>query len=190
MTVTNSVGVTLTGQTGTGAFVGDDSPTLTTPNIGAATGTSLNLGASTTMTGMIDDDTFATASPSTTASSESIKAYIDSIGPLFPWTEIFGGVTPAVSNNGYIANSGGGSVFTLPATSAIGDRLLFVSKLGLFVLTQGAGQQIHLGAASTTLGGGGVLVSSAQYDALELVCITANTEWAAYSGPQGIYNLL
>lgn len=48
-------------------------------NIGVATGTSLNLGSSTTMTGMIDDDTFATASASTAASSESIKAYVDGL---------------------------------------------------------------------------------------------------------------
>lgn len=67
----------LTDETGTGAAVFATSPTLVTPNIGAATGTSLNLGSSTTMTGMIDDDTMATASSSTAASSESIKAYVD-----------------------------------------------------------------------------------------------------------------
>ena len=49
-------------------------------DIGVATGTSLNLGSSTTITGMIDDDTMATASASTAASSESIKAYVDAAG--------------------------------------------------------------------------------------------------------------
>lgn len=51
-------------------------------NIGVATGTSLNLGSSTTMTGMIDDDTMATASSSTAASSESIRNYVGSTVPL------------------------------------------------------------------------------------------------------------
>lgn len=46
-------------------------------DIGVATGTSLNLGSTTNMTGMIDDDTFATASANTAASSESIKNYVD-----------------------------------------------------------------------------------------------------------------
>lgn len=77
MATNNAVNTTLAGQTGTGQFVGDTSPALITPAIGVATGTSLNLGASTTITGMIDDDTFATASASTAASSESIKAYVD-----------------------------------------------------------------------------------------------------------------
>lgn len=40
-TAVNQVGNTLTGSTGTGAFVGANTPTLITPVIGAATGTSL-----------------------------------------------------------------------------------------------------------------------------------------------------
>lgn len=78
MAIVNDVGNALTGSTGTGAFVGSNSPTLTgTPAIAAATGTSINLGGSTTINGFIDDDTFATASNTTGATSESIKAYVD-----------------------------------------------------------------------------------------------------------------
>lgn len=77
MATNDGINNPLAGNEGTGKYVGDQSPTLTTPNIGAATGTSINLGSSTTMTGMIDDDTFASASASTAASSESIKAYVD-----------------------------------------------------------------------------------------------------------------
>lgn len=77
MATNNSTNTSLDGQTGSGQFVGNNTPSLVTPNIGAATGTSLNLGSSTTITGMIDDDTMATASASTAASSESLKAYID-----------------------------------------------------------------------------------------------------------------
>lgn len=79
MAVINATGNALTGSTGTGAFVGANTPTLITPDIGAATGTSLNLGSTTTMTGMIDDDSMATASSSTAASSESVKAYVDAV---------------------------------------------------------------------------------------------------------------
>lgn len=69
----------VTDETGTGALVFADTPTLITPVLGVATGTSINLGSSTTITGFIDDDTFATASDSTGATSESIKAYVDSV---------------------------------------------------------------------------------------------------------------
>lgn len=65
----------LTDETGTGAAVFANTPSLVTPNIGAATGTSINLSASTTINGFIDDDTFATASATTGATSESIRAY-------------------------------------------------------------------------------------------------------------------
>ena len=75
----SNLAAALTDETGTGGAVFANTPTLATPVIGAATGTSLNLGSSTTMTGMIDDDTFATASSSLAASSESIKAYVDAV---------------------------------------------------------------------------------------------------------------
>lgn len=42
MATNNAVNTTLSGQSGTGAFAGTVSPTFTTPNIGAATGTSFN----------------------------------------------------------------------------------------------------------------------------------------------------
>ncbi len=44
MTVINQTGNTLTGATGTGNFVGANTPTLITPALGAATGTSLAIG--------------------------------------------------------------------------------------------------------------------------------------------------
>lgn len=46
MSTNNAVNTTLSGQTGTGTFVGATSPTLVTPNIGVATATSLTFGGS------------------------------------------------------------------------------------------------------------------------------------------------
>lgn len=73
----NQVGNALTGSTGTGAFVGDDTPTLITPEIGAATGTSINLGATTTIDGFLDEDNMASDSATKGATQQSIKAYVD-----------------------------------------------------------------------------------------------------------------
>jgi len=44
MTTNNAVNVTLSGQTGTGNFVGSTSPTLVTPTLGVATATSITAG--------------------------------------------------------------------------------------------------------------------------------------------------
>jgi hypothetical protein len=46
MAVINAVGNALTGSTGSGAFVGANTPTLITPIIGVASGTSLSFGSS------------------------------------------------------------------------------------------------------------------------------------------------
>lgn len=46
MTTNNTVNTSLSGQTGTGTFVGSTSPVLVTPTLGAATATSINFGGS------------------------------------------------------------------------------------------------------------------------------------------------
>lgn len=50
MATNNSVNTSLSAQTGTGKFVGDTSPTLVTPVLGAATVISINFGGSTLST--------------------------------------------------------------------------------------------------------------------------------------------
>jgi hypothetical protein len=47
MTTNNAVNTTLSGQTGTGSFVGSTSPTLVTPTLGVSTAKSINFGGST-----------------------------------------------------------------------------------------------------------------------------------------------
>lgn len=46
MATNNIINVSLSGQSGTGAFAGNVSPLFTTPNIGVASGTSINFGVS------------------------------------------------------------------------------------------------------------------------------------------------
>jgi len=47
MATNNAVNTSLSGQSGTGAFVGTNSPVLTAPTLGAASATSINFGVST-----------------------------------------------------------------------------------------------------------------------------------------------
>lgn len=65
MTTINGVNTSLSGQTGTGTFVGSTSPTLVTPVLGVASATSINFGGSALSTYVADTSwtpifTFAT----------------------------------------------------------------------------------------------------------------------------------
>jgi hypothetical protein len=97
------------------------------------------------------------------------------------WSTIAGTSQSATVNTGWIPQNVGLTTITLPSTAAIGS---FVSIQG-----QGSGgwlidapgtQIIRIGSSPTSAGG---TVSSAnRYDAITLVCIVADTEWAMY-GP-------
>lgn len=171
--------VTLTGsQTITGQ------KTFVAPILGAATGTSLNLGATTTIAGMIDDDSFATASASLAASSESIKAYIDNTTKGLASSQIFtssgtwnrpSGVTKIVIE--VVSGGGGGGSATTDNTigaggggGGYGKKFIDVSAISSVTVTigaagasgtgsdGGAGGTSSFGAhVSVTGGGGGVL---------------------------------
>jgi hypothetical protein len=67
----------------------------------------------------------------------------------------------------------------LPATAAIGTTLRLVGYAANgWTITQGAGQQVHFDAAtSTTAGIGGTISSNDRYDCIELLCVVADTEW-------------
>lgn len=86
-------------------------------------------------------------------------------------------------NNGYIANAVGQLQLLLPAVAPVGS-IIRVGGLtaGGWQITQNAGQAIRFGVMVTTTGVGGSLSSTAIGDAVELVCVTANTGWLALSG--------
>lgn len=99
---------------------------------------------------------------------------------VFNWVEITGTSAGLGVSTGYIANNNLSLVsLTLPATAAIGDGIIIVGKgTGGFKILQNAGQTIHFIATDTTTGVGGSLQSVQQYAAIELRCITANTDFA------------
>ena len=102
------------------------------------------------------------------------------------WTQVSGTSQAMTSNNGYIANNGSLVTLSLPTTSSIGDILYIVGKgAGGWSISQAAGQQIYIGSTASTLGVGGSVASSNQYDSCALVCTIANTTWTALGGVQG-----
>lgn len=89
-----------------------------------------------------------------------------------------------LANNGYICVAPGGVLqVALPAISSVGDTFELVLRGATsWQITQAAGQQIFIANSSTTLGVGGSIASTAQGDAVRLVCSVVNLEWVAISG--------
>ena len=148
-------------------------------NVVLSGGSTLDLNGSTAIDGFIDDDTFATASATTGATSESIKAYVDAQTALTWSTDATGTITASI-NNGYICGAAGATTATLPATAAIGS-LVALEGLGAggWVLTANTGQTIQIGSDETS--SAGTLTSAAATDNVYVTCIVANTTWRVRS---------
>lgn len=86
-------------------------------------------------------------------------------------------------DTGYTINNGGSLVtLTLPSTSTYGD---FVEINGLssggWSIAQQGGQNIQVDGLSSTVGVGGSVSSTGQYDCARLRCIVPNTTWTVVS---------
>jgi hypothetical protein len=100
----------------------------------------------------------------------------------FAWTEVVGTSQAMAVNNGYIASNAGLVTLTLPGTAALGQIIRVAGKgSGGWQIAQNGGQTIHFGAANTTTGAGGSLASTNRYDSIELLCITADTDFVVLS---------
>jgi len=89
-------------------------------------------------------------------------------------------------NTNYLANNAALVTLTLPTTAAQGT-LMSVAGFGAggWLIAQNSGQSIHLGSSQTTVGAGGSLASSNQFDSITLLCAVANTTWVVQCAPQG-----
>jgi hypothetical protein len=81
----------------------------------------------------------------------------------------------------YCANRGGGVVFTLPVSAAIGTQFEIVGKAGLWAINQNNGQTIYFGDINTTTGVAGALTATDKGDCVKLRCITANSDYRVVS---------
>lgn len=98
------------------------------------------------------------------------------------WNDVTGTSASMAVNNGYVADNAGLVTLTLPATAVFGSRLEIVGKgSGGWTIAQNAGQTIHFESLNTTVGVGGSLSSTVRYDCVELICVTANTDFVVKS---------
>ena len=103
-------------------------------------------------------------------------------GTGITWSEVTGTSQSAAINNGYITNNAGLVTVTLPSTAAVGSIVRVVGKgAGGWKLAQAASVTVHYDGINTTTGTGGSLASTVQYDSVEVVCSTANTDWVVGS---------
>lgn len=96
------------------------------------------------------------------------------------WNVVAGTSENMVANNGYIPNNAGLVTLTMPATASVGD-VFRVAGLGSggWLLQMNTGQIANFGSSPTTSAGS--LASTNRYDAVELICVVANTTFVAGS---------
>jgi len=119
---------------------------------------------------------------STSGAGSTITVNVTGTG--VDWNAVTSATNPnsLVNGNGYIPKGAGVVTFVLPAAAAIGDTFLIAGYGNLWTLTQNAGQSVTLGIQTTTVGVLGSVTASQVRDSIELVCVTANTEFQIING--------
>lgn len=127
-----------------------------------------------------------TAGPGVSISNAAGSITISGTGSGIGWTEVTGTSQTMSADNGYVSSNAGLVTLTLPTTAAFGTVINVQGKgTGGWKIAQNAGQVIHFGNVDTTTGATGYLASTNRYDSIQLLCITANTDWAVMT-TQGV----
>lgn len=125
------------------------------------------------------------AGPFTMGTTDIIFTRFSLEQTIFTWHTVTGTSQAMTANNGYFSNNAGLVTLSLPSSSSAGDQISVCGQgIGGWSISQGAGQQIHIGASPSTLGVTGSVSSSDQYDSVNLVCQVANTIWTTNGAPQ------
>lgn len=100
-------------------------------------------------------------------------------GPTFTWVVVTSADNPVTMANqtGYVAKGAGVVNFVLPAAAALGFNTRIAGYGNLWTIAQNAGQSIIIGNITSTIGVGGSVSATMISDGIELVCVTANTEF-------------
>ena len=95
----------------------------------------------------------------------------------FTWNDVSGTTQAAAANSGYIISNASQTTVTLPATATEGTVFAVQGKGAAgWILQMNTGQTCHFGNAATTSAGS--LTSTNLWDAVYIVCVTANTTFA------------
>ena len=95
------------------------------------------------------------------------------------WTRVAGAAQALAASNGYIPTNAGLTTFTLPAAAALGEVYEIIGEgAGGWTIAQNAAQSIRFGNVVSTVGIGGSVASTNQYDTIQLTCTVVNTTWS------------
>lgn len=204
MATINSIGLGLSGVTGSGVFVGATSPTLVTPNLGTPSaavltnatalplttgvtgllagtngGTGVNNGASLITVG--GNLTFSGAFATTINVTAGTSITLPTSGTLATTAQTGPSYSANAStaftaavNTGYVLTAASPTTVTLPTTFAVGDRIAIVGQGALWTAALGAGTNIKVFGNTYTTS----LAAANAPDSLTLVCTVANTTWS------------
>lgn len=126
----------------------------------------------------------------TTGTPASNQIVFDVTGGGITWSREAGAAVAATIDSGYINTNVGLTTITLPATAALGTIIEICGEgAGGWTIAQNAGQSIQFGNLSTTVGIGGSLSSTNQYDTVKIVCRIADTIWSVLSNV-GVLNVV
>lgn len=141
--------------------------------------------------GVVTDADASTSGFVLTSTGAGTTPTFQAIPPSFTWNNVTGASQAMAVGNGYVDNgSASPTPYTLPATGAVGDLVSVQgASAGLFKIAQNALQQIHFNGVSSTIGVGGSVTATGQYDSISLICITANTDWAVNTSV-GTFNVV
>lgn len=147
MATINAVGNSLTGSTGSGAFVGATSPTLVTPTLGAALATSINFGSS-TLSNYVSGTSFGAvlafggASVGITYSSNSV--FYTRIGNIIFYT-----FNISLSSKG--SSTGSATISTFPVNSGYQSFNSVVTYINMTSVTANPVLQFTAGSATANI---------------------------------------
>ncbi len=112
-----------------------------------------------------------------------------SIPANFTWNDTTGGSANLVSANGYVADSGSLTTFTLPANNSLGDLIRIVGKgSGGWKVVYTTNQKIIFGSSTSTTTSGNIASTNAN-DCVELVCTTASSSAPIFTVVSSIGNI-
>lgn len=109
-------------------------------------------------------------------------ATVEGGGSGITWNEVTGTSQAAAVDTGYICNNAELITVTLPSTCGVGKIISIAGKgAGLWKIALNASQVIYFGDQNTTSGTAGYLAAQNRRDCVELICITADTEFIVKS---------